>query len=144
MRIARYKLSLRTKIVATIIGVTLLVVVGGAWKAAQQVHAAETSNANLDKSLRRYVDILTQLGNGEYAVTRMIANDPAISSALATADSNALAQAAKRIGDVMEGSLVPDLFVISDLEGRITPLPAVKAPADSEWKRSRLLQDLRE
>jgi len=139
----RYKLSLRTKIVATIIGVTLLVVIGGAWKAAQQVHAAE-SGSNLEKALRRHMDILTQLGSGEYAVTRLIANDPALVSALATADASSLGQTAKRLGEVIEGSLVPDLFAISDLEGSLTALPGIKAPSPAEWKRSRLLQDLRD
>jgi methyl-accepting chemotaxis protein len=140
---ARYKLSLRTKIVATIIGVTLIVVVGGAWKAAEQVKAAE-STGNLERALKRQVDVLTQLGSGEYAVTRLIANDPGIAAALATADPAALAQAAKRVGEVVDGSLVPDLFLISDVEGKVTPLPGIKAPADADWKRSRLFQDLRE
>jgi methyl-accepting chemotaxis protein len=140
---ARYKLSLRTKIVATIIFVTLIVVVGGAWKAAEQVKAAE-GGSNLDRALKRQVDNLTQVGSGEYAVTRLIANDPSVVAALTGADSAALAQAAKRLGEVVDGSLVPDLFLISDVEGKITPLPGIKAPSQADWKRSRLFQDLRE
>jgi methyl-accepting chemotaxis protein len=140
---ARYKLSLRTKIVATIIFVTLIVVVGGAWKAAEQVKAAE-GGSNLDRALKRQIDSLTQVGSGEYAVTRLIANDPSVIAALTAADSVALAQAAKRLGEVVDGSLVPDLFLISDVEGKVTPLPGIKAPAAADWKRSRLFQDLRE
>ncbi|HKY35454.1 MAG TPA: methyl-accepting chemotaxis protein [Polyangiaceae bacterium] len=139
----RYKLSLRTKIVATIIGVTLIVVVGGAWKAAEQVRAAE-GGGSMERSLKRQVDILTQLGSGEYAVTRLIASDPSVVAAISAADSAALAQAAKRLGEVVDGSLVPDLFLISDMEGKVTPLPGIKSPVDSEWKRSRLFQDLRD
>src|SRR6187549_3839511 len=96
----RYKLSLRTKIVATIIGVTLLVVVGGAWKAAEQVRAAERT-VSLERPLKRYIDILSQVGSGEYAVTRMIGSDPGLAAALATSDSVALADAAKRLGEVL-------------------------------------------
>jgi methyl-accepting chemotaxis protein len=139
----RYKLSLRTKIVATIIGVTLIVVVGGAWKAAEQVRAAE-SGGNMERVLKRQVDLLTQLGSGEYAVTRLIANDPIVVAAVSGADAAALQQAAKRLGEVVEGSIVPDLFLISDLEGKLTPLPGVKTPSAGEWKRSRLFQDLKE
>src|SRR5688572_8640670 len=125
----RYKLSLRTKIVATIIGVTLIVVVGGAWKAAEQVRAAE-GRGNLERVLKRHVDILTQLSGGEYAVTRMLANDPSVVAALSTADSVSLVQAAKRLSEVIQSALIPDLFLISDLEGKVTPLPGINAPPE--------------
>ena len=144
MRIARYKLSLRTKIVATIIGVTLLVVVGGAWKAAQQVRAAEGAGVQLQRPLKRYFDTLTQVGTGEFAVTRMIATDPAVVAALATGDAAALADASKRIADVLESSIVPDVFLISDINGKVTALPGIKAPTETEWRSSRLFQDLRD
>src|SRR4051812_13834667 len=127
MRIARYKLSLRTKIVATIIGVTLLVVVGGAWKAAQQVRAAEGAGVQLQRPLKRYLDMLTQVGTGEFAVTRMIATDPPVVAALAASDGPALLAAGKRIADVLESSIVPDLFLISDTNGKVTPLPGINA-----------------
>lgn len=139
----RYKLSLRTKIVATIIGVTLIVVVGGAWKAAEQVRAAERPSS-LERPLKRYVDTLSQIGNGEYALTRMIASDPGVAAALATADSTALSDASKRIGDVLQSSVVPDIFLIADLTGKVTPLPGIKSPSDTEWRSSRLFQDLRD
>jgi methyl-accepting chemotaxis protein len=143
MRIARYKLSLRTKIVATIIGVTLLVVVGGAWKAAEQVRAAERTG-QLEKPLKRYVDTLAQVGSGEYAITRMIASDPGIAAALATADAAGLAEASKRIAEVLQSSVVPDLFLLSDMTGKVTGLQGIKAPGDAEWKSSRLFQDVRD
>jgi len=140
----RYKLSLRTKIVATIIGVTLLVVVGGAWKAAQQAKAEQTGQQMLLRPLKRYIDTMAQVGSGEYAITRMIASDPAVVAALTTSDSAALSEAAKRIGDVLQSSILPDLFVISDLNGKITALPGVKTQTEQEWRSSRLFQDLRE
>jgi methyl-accepting chemotaxis protein len=139
----RYKLSLRTKIVATIIGVTLIVVVGGAWKAAEQVRAAERT-FSLERPLKRYVDSLAQVGTGEYAITRMVASDPGVVAALASVDLAGLADASKRISDVMQSSVVPDLFVISDLTGKVAALPGVKAPTDAEWRSSRLFQDLRD
>jgi methyl-accepting chemotaxis protein len=139
----RYKLSLRTKIVATIIGVTLIVVVGGAWKAAQQVRAAERGGM-LERPLKRYVDTLTQVGSGEYALTRMIAAEPAVVAGVVAADPAALAEVTRRIADVLQSSVLPDLFAIADMSGKITPLPGVKAPADTEWVRSRLFQDLRD
>ena len=139
----RYKLSLRTKIVATIIGVTLLVVVGGAWKAAQQAKAEQVGQQLL-RPLKRYVDTMAQVGSGEYAITRMIASDPAVVSALATGDATGLTEAAKRIADVLQSSIVPDMFVISDLNGKITSLPGVKTQTEQEWRSSRLFQDLRE
>jgi methyl-accepting chemotaxis protein len=140
----RYKLSLRTKIVATIIGVTLLVVVGGAWKAAEQVRAAEGPGVQLQRPLKRYVDTMTQVGSGEYAITRMIASDPPVVAALATGDQTGLSDAAKRIADVLQSSIVPELFVISDISGKVTSLPGIKSPTEAEWKSSRLFQDLRE
>jgi methyl-accepting chemotaxis protein len=139
----RYKLSLRTKIVATIIGVTLIVVVGGAWKAAEQVRAAERT-ISLERPLKRYVDTLAQVGSGEYALTRMIASDPGIVAALTTADPLGMADATKRISDVLQSAIVPDLFVISDPSGKVTSLPGIKAPSDAEWRSARLFQDLRE
>jgi len=140
----RYKLSLRTKIVATIIGVTLLVVIGGAWKAAEQVKAAEGPGVQLARPLKRYFDTLTQVGTGEFAVTRMIATDPPVMAALATGDSTGLGDATKRIADVLESSIVPDLFLISDVNGKLITLPGIKAPSESEWRSSRLFQDLRD
>lgn len=140
----RYKLSLRTKIVATIIGVTLLVVVGGAWKAAEQVKAAEGPGVQLARPLKRYFDTLSQVGTGEFAVTRMIATDPPVVAALATGDSTSLGDATKRIADVLESSIVPDLFLISDINGRLITLPGIKAPSETEWRSSRLFQDLRD
>ena len=119
----RYKLSLRTKIVATIIGVTLIVVIAGAWKAAEQVRAAERGG-QLERPLKRYVDTLAQVGSGEYALTRMIASDPGVVAALSTGDGAALADAGKRIADVLQSSTLPDLFLFSDLTGKVTPLPA--------------------
>lgn len=140
----RYKLSLRTKIVATIIGVTLLVVVGGAWKAAQQVRAAEQTGVQLQRPLKRYVDTMTQVGSGEYAITRMIASDPGVVAAIATGDSAGLTEATKRLADVLQSSIVPDLFVISDLSGKVTGLPGVRSQSETDWHSSRLFQDLRE
>jgi methyl-accepting chemotaxis protein len=140
----RYKLSLRTKIVATIIGVTLIVVVAGAWKAAEQVRAAERGGAPLERPLKRYVDTLAQVGSGEYAVTRMIASDPALASALATADTTALGESVRRIGDVLQSTLVPDLFLISDMNGRVFGVSGIKAPSDAEWRAMRLFHDLRD
>lgn len=140
----RYKLNLRTKIVATIIGVTLIVVVGGAWKAAQQVRAAAERGSPLERPLKRYFDTLSQVGSGEYGLTRLIAGDPGVVAALATADSTALADSAKRVADVLQSSVVPDLFVLSDLSGKVTPLPGIRGPSDSDWRSSRLFQDLRD
>ncbi len=139
----RYKLSLRTKIVATIIGVTLIVVIGGAWKAAEQVRAAERGFM-LERPLKRYVDTLAQIGSAEYAVTRLIAADPGLSAALQAGDAAALADAAQRIADVLQSSTLPDLFVVSDLSGKVTSLPSIKAPSEVEWRSSRLFQDLRD
>jgi methyl-accepting chemotaxis protein len=140
---ARYKLSLRTKIVATIIGVTLLVVVGGAWKAAQQVRAAE-QRGSLERPLKRYIDTLAQIGSGEYAVTRIIASDPGLAAALAAQDSAGLSEAARRLSEALQSSMLPDLFLISDTSGNLTGLPGIKTPSDADWKSSRLFQDLRE
>lgn len=140
----RYKLSLRTKIVATIIGVTLLVVIGGAWKAAEQVRAAEGPGVQLQRPLKRYFDTLTQVGTGEFAVTRMIATDPPVVAALATGDTTGMVEATKRIADVLESSIVPDLFLISNVNGELITLPGIKAPGEAEWRSSRLFQDLRD
>jgi methyl-accepting chemotaxis protein len=139
----RHQLSLRAKILLTIIAVTSIVVAVGAWKAAEQVQAAE-QRFNLERPLKRYIDTLAQVGAGEYAVVRLIGSDPALASALALGDAAQLTEASRRLSDALQSSLVPDLFVISDLSGNVTPLAGIARPNDSDWRSSRLYQDLRE
>jgi methyl-accepting chemotaxis protein len=138
------KLSLRGKIMGTIIIVTAVVVALGAWKASDQIRAAEGTGQYLKRDLNRELDLGNERGTAELSVVKVLASDADLGVALAANDVPKISDAERRTLDALQGTAAPDLFAIVDLSGTVYGVPAAKRPADIEWRSSRLFSDLRE
>src|SRR6185503_495682 len=110
-------ISLRSKIMGTIVLVTAVVVALGAWTASEAVQDAEGRGRYLEKHWERHQASGTDLGTSEYVVARLIANDAALGSALEAGDAAQVLDAAKRALESLQGALQPDLLVVSDTTG---------------------------
>jgi methyl-accepting chemotaxis protein len=138
------KLSLRGKIMGTIIIVTAVVVALGAWKASDQIRAAEATGQYLKTDLHRELDLGSERGTAELSVVKVLASDADLGAALAANEVAKISDAEKRTLEALQGTAAPDLFAIVDLAGTIYGVAAAKRPADIEWRSSRLFSDLRE
>ena len=138
------KLSLRGKIMGTIIIVTAVVVALGAWKASDQIRAAEGTGQYLKRDFNRELDLGNARGTAELSVVKVLASDADLGVALAAGDVAKVSDAERRTIEALQGTAAPDLFAIVDTAGTIFGVPAAKRPSDSEWRSSRLFSDLRE
>jgi methyl-accepting chemotaxis protein len=138
------KLSLRGKIMGTIIIVTAVVVALGAWKAADQIRAAEGTGQYLKRDFHRELELGNERGTAELSVVKVLASDADLGVALAAGDVAKVSDAERRTLDALQGTAAPDLFAIVDTQGTIFGVPAARRPSDSEWRSSRLFSDLRE
>jgi len=137
-------LSVRGKIIGTVILVSTVVAALGAWSASEKEKDAEGRGRYLEKHWDRYKGAANDLGASEYAVTRLVASDPALSAGLEALDSPRVIEAAKRLLDTLQGTLAPDLLTVSDAAGTTISGAGLKQLPAAEWRASRLFQDLRE
>ncbi|HEY6558996.1 MAG TPA: methyl-accepting chemotaxis protein [Polyangiaceae bacterium] len=136
-------LSVRGKIMGTVILVSTLVAALGAWSASEEVRSTRGEGRYLTRHWERYRSAASDLGTAEYAVVRLVAGDPAILAGLEAADPAPVAEAGKRAVEALQGTLAPDLLTISDAAGVRLGGTGLALP-ESEWRNSRLFQDLRE
>jgi methyl-accepting chemotaxis protein len=136
-------LSVRGKIMGTVILVSTLVAALGAWSASEEVRSTRGEGRYLERHWERYRSAASDLGTAEYAVVRLVAGDPAIVAGLEAADPAPVAEAGKRAVEALQGTLAPDLLAISDAAGVRLGGTGLALP-ESEWRNSRLFQDLRE
>ena len=118
------KLTLRAKIMGTIVVVTTMIVIVttvvvafGAIKASRAVQQAEGRGRVLERQWERFKFTSSKSANSEYGVVRLLATDPALVQALETGNPAELEKAATRVLDSLQGSIAPELFTISDREG---------------------------
>ncbi len=138
------KLTLRGKIMGTIALATALVVLFGGWKATTEIRESDALGQYLKKHHNNYLVNSTELGTSEYALARLIAGDPSLATALDTADRVQTAAAFKRLVDAVQGALAPGLLFVTDANGNILTAPGSGSVGASEWRNSRLFQDLRD
>ena len=110
----RPRLSVRGKIVATIIAVSTVVLALGAWAAFDAVRDAEGRGRYLEKHYLRYKAALAELGTSEYAVAKLIATDPTLAQALNAGEPAQVVESAKRFSDALQSTIAPDLFTKAD------------------------------
>ncbi len=92
------KLSVRGKIMGTIIAVSVVVLALGAWAAFRAVTSTGGRGGPvLQKHYERYKSNLQSLGTSDYAIARVIASDPALGAALDGTDPAVVTEAAKRL-----------------------------------------------
>lgn len=136
------KLSVRGKIVGTIIAVSVVVLALGAWAAFRAVTSTGGRGGPvLEKHYERYKSSLASLGTGDYAIARIIAGDPALTQALDGGDAT---EAAKRLVEPLQSTIAPDLIVISDAAGTTIQGAGLKTLPSSEYRAMRLYSDLRD
>ncbi|MCB9580895.1 MAG: HAMP domain-containing protein [Polyangiaceae bacterium] len=140
----RPRLSVRGKIVATIIAVSTVVLALGAWAAFDAVRDAEGRGRYLEKHYLRYKAALAELGTSEYAVAKLIATDPTLAQALNAGEPAQVVESAKRFSDALQSTIAPDLFTISDAAGTTFTGGGLHPVNSAEWRSSRLFQDLRD
>ncbi|MBX3129659.1 MAG: HAMP domain-containing protein [Polyangiaceae bacterium] len=141
----RPRLSVRGKIMGTIIAVSMLVLALGSWAAYDAVTSTGgRGGAVLEKHFLRYKSALADLGTSEYAIARLIAGDPAIAAALDGGAPDQAVDAAKRIVDALQGTIAPDLLTISDATGSTLSGAGLRPIPGAEYRASRLFSDLRE
>jgi methyl-accepting chemotaxis protein len=138
------KLSVRGKIMGTIVIVSLLVLALGAWASISAVRKAGHHGRYLEAPFARYQSQLDTDGAPEYAVVRLFAADPALVSALDAGDAAQTLGAVKRLIEPLQGSLAPDYFTISDEAGATVKADGLVPVNEDQWRASRLFQDLRE
>jgi methyl-accepting chemotaxis protein len=138
------KLTLRGKIMGTIALVTAIVVLIGAWKASSEIRQGGDRGQFLKKHFERYLNISNDNGSGEFAVVKLIANDPALATALETTDAAQIAAGIKRAAEALQGTMAPELLAVSDAAGNLVFPAGARRISDAEWRGSRLFQDLRE
>lgn len=138
-----FRVSVRGKILGTIILVSTLVVLCGAYLLSDALRESRGIGRYLEAHAERYIAMEQDIGQGEFAIARVLASDPALAQALAGEDENQVVAVASRLMDQLQGSLAPDLLVISDANGRTYRGAGLKELDSSDWRGSRLYQDLR-
>jgi methyl-accepting chemotaxis protein len=141
----RVRLSVRGKIMGTIIAVAMLVLALGAWAAYDAVTSTGgRGGAVLQKHFLRYKAGLADLGTSEYAIARLLASDPTLASALEAGEPAQVVEVAKRVVESLQGTVAPDLLTVSDATGSTYTGGGLRPIAGPEYRSSRLFSDLRE
>lgn len=136
-------LSVRGKIMGTIIVVAAVVLALGSYAAYNAVRNAEGRGRYLEKHYLRFESTLADAGTGDYAAVDLMATDPTLAQALAAGEPAQVVEASKRLSDALQGTIAPDLFVISDAKGNTVSGGNLKPVPSGQWRAMRLYQDLR-
>jgi methyl-accepting chemotaxis protein len=140
-----FKLSVRLKIMGAVATVAAVVLLLGGFAARNAL--TETGGRGepiLRKHFLRYKGSFAELGTSEYAVARLIASDPTLARALEAGEAAQVIEVAKRFSEALAPTIAPDLFTISDATGTLFSGGGLRPVAGSDWRASRLFQDLRE
>lgn len=137
------RVSVRGKILGTIILVSTLVVLCGAYLLSGALRESRGLGRYLEAHAERYQAMEQDIGQGEFAVARVLASDPSLALALGNQEAEAIAAVVARLTDQLQGSLAPDLLVISDANGQTYGGTGLQQLDSSDWRGSRLYQDLR-
>ena len=139
------KLSVRGKIMGTIVAVSVMVLALGAWAAFDAVTSTGGRGGPvLQKHYERYKSNLQSLGTNDYAISRVIASDPALGQALDGGEAALVGDTIKRLMEPLQSTVAPDLVVISDASGNTHPVGGIKTLPGAEYRATRLYSDLRE
>lgn len=138
------KLTLRGKIMVTIAFATAIVVLIGAWKASSEIRQSGDRGQYLKKHFERYLNISSDVGSSEFAVVKLVAADPELAAALEASDTAQVTAAVRRAAEALQSTMSPELFAISDAAGNLVVPTGARRIPDTEWRSSRLFQDLRE
>ena len=95
----------------------------------------------LQKHYERYKPNLQSLGTNDYAISRVIASDPALGQALDGGEAALVGDTIKRLMEPLQSTVAPDLVVISDASGNTHPVGGIKKLPGAEYRATRPYSD---
>ena len=137
------KLTVRGKILGTIVLVAALVVSCAAYLLSDALISSSGPGRYLKNHASRYQAAEEDLGQSEFAITSVVASDPNLAHSIADGEATEVVRVGKRLASNLQGSLAPDLFVLSDANGYTYRGAGLSKIDDGDWRSSRLYQDLR-
>jgi methyl-accepting chemotaxis protein len=138
----RWLLSVRGKIMGTILVVSGLGLGLGAGAAIHAVSQAKQRGRYLEVPCRRYAASLNAGDSGDQAAAALFASDPGLVAALVAGDAEKIRTEARRLAHSLEGTVAPERAILSDSAGNLYPVGGFQSPYDSQWRDSRMYQDL--
>ena len=138
------KLSVRSKILAIIVVISVVGLGVGAYAAIDAVSEAKQLGRYLKTPFRRYAEIISAGDAGQDAVAKLIASDPAFVAVLDSGQPELVEAEANRLAKHLEGTLQPDYLIVSDAAGRVFKTASFKTLSETTWRDYRMFKDLRE
>lgn len=135
------RLSVRGKIMLTIVGVATAVLALGAWRAVDVAQPEQRKNF-VGSHLQRFLRTLEASNSGNYSVVQIMASDPQLEGGLASSDPGVVAEAAKRFEKPLRAGTSPDLAIISDGGGTTYRIGGFETLSTETWRGQRLFRDL--
>lgn len=133
-------LSVRGKIMGTIVFVSAVVLALGAWTAYDALRS-QGRGLYLKTHFQRFERDLRQTGTSEYAAAGVVAKDPALVTALSSGEPAQALEAIKRLSEVLSGTMAPEVITFSDASGKVIQAPGFDSVPD--YRGTRMFQDLK-
>jgi methyl-accepting chemotaxis protein len=135
-------LTLRWKIVLTIMLVAVLVVLVGGVQ-SYYANMMEDRGDFLIKHYNRFDEYRQGLGRAYASTVRFLATDPELERALAAGDGAAAEASFRRAIGSLRRTIDPDLMVLVNAQGEQVPVRGATELSEQETTRSRLVADVR-
>ncbi len=135
-------ISVRGKIVGTIVVVSSVVLVLGAWAAFDAVSAAKQRGRYLELPFQRYKARLEAGDDGATAAAQLFASDPGLVAAFAANDPARVRAEAQRLAKPLEGALAPERVILGDAAGNTFEVGNFKGLSAEQWRDYRMYKDL--
>jgi methyl-accepting chemotaxis protein len=138
------KLSVRGKILGTIVVVAVAVLVAGALAAFDAVNTARQRGRYLKVQFSYYSEAITSGEASADAVARLIAADPGLQAAMESGTRQLIEAEASRLAAPLGSTIAPDYVTLSDASGSLYAMGGFKGVPESQWRDYRVFRDLLE
>ncbi|MBN2191898.1 MAG: HAMP domain-containing protein [Polyangiaceae bacterium] len=135
-------ISVRGKIIGTIVVVSSVVLVLGAWAAFHAVSAAKQRGRYLERPFGRYRARIEAGIDGMTGAAQLVARDPGLVSALIENDPNRIQSEASRLARAFEGNAAPEILILSDAAGNTFRMGNFPSLSAEQWREYRMRKDL--
>lgn len=136
------KVSVRGKIVGTIVVVSSVVLLLGAWAAFDAVASAKQRGRYLELPFQRYKARIDAGDDGMSAAAQLVASDPSLVAAFVANDVDRIQTEATRLARPLEGTVAPERVILSDAAGNTFPVGNFKGLSSEQWRDYRMYKDL--
>lgn len=134
------RLTVRAKIMGTIIAVSVMVLVLAAM-AGWNALTSKGRGRYLEKHVERFELNLREVADARQTATAVLARDPGLAAALQAGAADQVNAAVKRLVVPLQTHQAPDLLVVSDAAGGVYEVPGLASL--STYRSSRIFQELR-